>query len=184
MINTTNDPSTPRTQRSIGELVQSVRDEFLGVVHHEIAIAKKEITGIAIKAGITAALAAVLLFLLLSAWVMLLFAAATGLQALGLPAWASFLIVAGVFVVLGLIAGAVAFVIFKKITAPTTTIETAQGAVQAVKGQRRRNAVSYDDTFDELYGASVPATTPERPQAPVPSPRTPHTDGSVAVPSS
>src|SRR5690625_7512142 len=87
MINTTNDPSTPPTQRSIGELVQSIRDELRGVVHHEIDIAKKEITVIAIKAGIIAACAAVLLFLLLSAWVMLLFAAATGLQALGLPYW-------------------------------------------------------------------------------------------------
>ncbi|MDN5820983.1 MAG: phage holin family protein, partial [Brachybacterium sp.] len=79
MINTTNDPSTPPTQRSIGELVQSIRDELLGVVHHEIDIAKKEVTALAVKAGIIAACAAVLLFLLLSAWVMLLFAAATGL---------------------------------------------------------------------------------------------------------
>src|SRR5690625_1126491 len=101
MINTTNDPSTPPTQRSIGELVQSIRDELLGVVHHEIDIAKKEITAIAIKAGIIAACAAVLLFLLLSAWVMLLFAAATGLQALGLPYWGAFLIVAGVFIEIG-----------------------------------------------------------------------------------
>ena len=99
MINTTNDPSTPPTQRSIGELVQSIRDELLGVVHHEIDIAKKEFTAIAIKAGIIAACAAVLLFLLLSAWVMLLFFAATGLEALGMPYWGAFLLIAGVFVV-------------------------------------------------------------------------------------
>ncbi|MGO2314300.1 MAG: phage holin family protein [Brachybacterium tyrofermentans] len=159
MIYTTNDPSTPPTQRSIGELVQSIRDELLGVVHHEIDIAKKEITGIAIKAGIIAACAAVLLFLLLSAWVMLLFAAATGLQALGLPYWASFLIVAGVFVLISAIAGLVAFLVFKKIKAPETTIETAQSAVDAVQGKRRSNAVSYDDTFEELYGKQVSSRT-------------------------
>lgn len=159
MINTTNDPSTPPTQRSIGELVQSIRDELLGVVHHEIDIAKKEITGIAIKAGIIAACAAVLLFLLLSAWVMLLFAAATGLQALGLPYWASFLIVAGVFILISAIAGLVAFLVFKKIKAPETTIETAQSAVDAVQGKRRSNAVSYDDTFEELYGKQVSSRT-------------------------
>ncbi|MGP4975353.1 phage holin family protein [Brachybacterium tyrofermentans] len=159
MINTTNDPGTPPTQRSIGELVQSIRDELLGVVHHEIDIAKKEITGIAIKAGIIAACAAVLLFLLLSAWVMLLFAAATGLQALGLPYWASFLIVAGVFVLISAIAGLVAFLVFKKIKAPETTIETAQSAVDAVQGKRRSNAVSYDDTFEELYGKQVSSRT-------------------------
>lgn len=159
MINTTNDPSTPPTQRSIGELVQSIRDELLGVVHHEIDIAKKEITGIAIKAGIIAACAAVLLFLLLSAWVMLLFAAATGLQALGLPYWASFLIVAGVFILISAIAGLVAFLVSKKIKAPETTIETAQSAVDAVQGKRRSNAVSYDDTFEELYGKQVSSRT-------------------------
>ncbi|MBB5831765.1 phage holin family protein [Brachybacterium aquaticum] len=159
MINTTNDPSTPPTQRSIGELVQSIRDELLGVVHHEIDIAKKEGTALAIKVGIIAAMAAVLLFLLLSAWVMLLFAAATGLNALGLPYWASFLIVAGVFIVLGAIAGLVAFLVSKKLKAPETTIETAQNAVQAVQGKRRKNAVSYDDTFEELYGKQVSART-------------------------
>ncbi len=159
MINTTNDPSTPPTQRSIGELVQSIKDEILGVVHHEIDIAKKEITALGIKIGIIAAMAAVLLFLLLSAWVMLLFAAATGLQALGLPAWGSFLVVAGVFILLGAIAGLVAFLVSKKLKAPKTTIETAQAAIQAVQGKRRSNAVSYDDTFEELYGKQVSART-------------------------
>lgn len=159
MINTTNDPSTPPTQRSIGELVQSIRDEMLGVVHHEIDIAKKEVTALAIKAGIIAACAAVLLFLLLSAWVMLLFAAATGLEALGLPYWAAFLIIAGAFIVLGAIAGLVAFLVYRKLKAPETTIETAQSAVQAIQGKRRHNAVSYDDTFEELYGKQVSART-------------------------
>lgn len=159
MINTTNEPSTPPTQRSIGELVQSIRDELLGVVHHEIDIAKKELTSLAIKAGIIAACAAVLLFLLLSAWVMLLFAAATGLEAAGLPIWAGFLIVAAVFIVLGLAAGLVAFLVFKRLKAPEVTIETAQSAVQAVQGKRRSNTVSYDDTFEELYGKKVSART-------------------------
>ncbi len=159
MINTTNDPSTPPTQRSIGELVQSIRDELLGVVHHEIDIAKKEFTAIAVKAGIIAACAAVLLFLLLSAWVMLLFFAATGLEALGMPYWGAFLLIAGVFIVLSLIAGLVAFLVYKRIKAPTTTIETAQSAVGAVQGKRRSNAVSYDDTFEELYGKKVSART-------------------------
>lgn len=159
MINTTNEPSTPPTQRSIGELVQSIRDELLGVVHHEIDIAKKELTSLAIKAGIIAACAAVLLFLLLSAWVMLLFAAATGLEAAGIPLWAGFLIVAAVFIVLGLAAGLVAFLVFKRLKAPEVTIETAQSAVQAVQGKRRSNTVSYDDTFEELYGKKVSART-------------------------
>jgi hypothetical protein len=159
MITSTNDPSTPPTQRSIGELVASIKDEVLGVVHHEIDIAKREVTDILVKAGIIAGLAAVLLFLLLSAWVMLLFAAASGLVALGLPAWAAYLIVAGVFVVVAAIAGLGAFLISKKIRAPQTTIDTAMGAVDAVQGKRKQNAVSYDDTFEELYGKQGASAT-------------------------
>lgn len=157
MINTTNDPATPPTQRSIGELVASIKDEILGVVHQEIDIAKKEITALGVKVGIIAACAAVLLFLLLSAWVMLLFAAAWGLVALGLPHWGAFLIIAGVFILLAVIAGLVAFLFSKKLKAPEATIETAKGAVDAIQGKRRSNAVSYDDTFDELYGKQVSA---------------------------
>ncbi|MCL6421849.1 phage holin family protein [Brachybacterium sp. JHP9] len=157
MINTTNDPTTPPTQRSIGELVASIKDELLGVVHQEIDIAKKEITALGVKAGIVAACAAVLLFLLLSAWVMLLFAAAWGLVALGVPHWGAFLIIAGVFILLAAVAGLVAFLVARKLRAPETTIETAKGAVDAVQGKRRSNAVSYDDTFDELYGKQVSA---------------------------
>lgn len=161
MINTTNDPSTPPTQRSIGELVASIKDELLGVVHHEIDIAKKEITAIVVKVAVGAALFAVTAFFLLSAWVMLLFAAAWGLVALGLPAWASFLIVMGALVVIGAIAAVVGyFVYIKRIKAPETTISTAKGAVDAVKGVRRRNAVSYDDTYEELYGKQVDARVP------------------------
>ncbi|WP_347041598.1 phage holin family protein [Brachybacterium nesterenkovii] len=163
MINTTNDPSTPPTQRSIGELVASIKDELVGVVHTEVDIAKKEFTSLGTKAGVIAACAAVVLFLLLSAWVMLLFAAASGLQALGLPAWASFLIVAGVFLLLAAIAGLIAYSFVKKLKAPEVTIETAKGAMTAVQGKRHTAPVSYDDTFEELYGKQVSARTASTP---------------------
>ena len=63
------------------------------------------------------------------------------------------------FVLLGAIFGLVAFLVSKKLKAPETTIETAQAAVNAVQGKRRQNAVSYDDTFEELYGKQVSART-------------------------
>lgn len=159
MTNTTNDPSAPPTQRSIGELVASIRDELVGVVHSELDIAKKELTALGIKLGIIAACAAVPLFLPLSAWVMFLFFAAEGLTALGLPSWASFLIITGVFILLSAIAGLVAFLVLKKVRAPEVTIDTAKSAVDAVQGKRRSTPVSYDDTFEELYGKQVSART-------------------------
>lgn len=165
MINSSNDRPTPSTQRSIGELVASIKAEVTGVVQQQLDIAKKEVTNIAVKAGAVAALAAVLLFFLVSAWVMFLFFAAWGLVALGLPAWASFLIICGVLVLLGAILGGIAFVIVKKITAPETTIETTQSAVQAVQGKRRENSVDYDDAFEELYGKRVENSDDSRVEA-------------------
>ena len=160
MINSTNDPSTPPTQRSIGELVQSIRDELLGVINHQVEIAKKEFTAIGIKVGIIAGCAAVALFLLLSAWVMLLFAAATGLEALGLPYWAGFLIIAGAFILLTVVAVLLLYVfVIRKLKAPEVTIETSKTAVDAVQGKRRQSTVSYDDTFEELYGKPASAAT-------------------------
>lgn len=159
MINSSNERPSPPTQRSIGELIASIRDEITGVIDQQVAIAKKELTAIATKAGTVAALGAILVFFLASAWVMFLFFAASGLMALGLPAWASYLIVAAALVIIGAILGFVAFLVAKRITAPTTTIDTTESAVQAVQGKRRVNAVEYDDAFEELYGKQVSADT-------------------------
>ncbi|WP_058234405.1 phage holin family protein [Devriesea agamarum] len=144
------------TQRSIGELVGSIRDELVGVVHQEIAIAKKELKAQAIKAGIGIVGFLIALFLLLSAYVMLLFAAAWGLVALGLPHWAAFLIIAGVFIVLSLIAALIGLNRVKAVRAPETTIRTGKSAVNALKGTGSSNSVSYDDVFEDLYGKQVP----------------------------
>lgn len=155
MINSSNDRHQRTSQRSIGELISSIKNEITGVVQREVAIAKKEFTDIAVKAGTTLALAAVLLFFLLSAWVMLLFAGAWGLVALGLPHWGAFLIMTVILIVLGAIVGLIAFLIAKKIRAPEVTIETATSAVAAVQGQRTSTAASYDDAFEELYGKQI-----------------------------
>lgn len=156
MINTTNEPGAPKTQRSIGELVSTIKGEVSGVVEQQIALAKKEATDIGVKAGVGIALILVTLFFLLSAWVMFLFFAAWGIVALGLPEWAAFLIVFGVLLVSGIIFTLVAvFAFLKRIKAPTATIETSKGALGAIQGKRRQNAVSYDDSYEELYGKPV-----------------------------
>ena len=154
MINTTNDPSTPPTQRSIGELVQSIRDELLGVVHHEIDIAKKEVTALGIKIGIIAPGrgAAVPPALRLGA-------AVRGRhrpEALGPPPGARSS------------SSPECSSCSARSSAVALLVEEAEGpghdrdrqaAVQAVQGKRRQNAVSYDDTFEELYGKQVSART-------------------------
>lgn len=153
----------PKQQRSIGELVASIRDEIVGVINTQVEIAKKEITAFGTKVGIIAACAAVVVFLLLTAWVMFLFFAASGLHALGLPWWASFLIITVVFVIIAAIAGLVAFSTVKKLQKQgnpvPVTVDTAQNAVSAVKGRRHASSATYDDAFEDLYGKQVSART-------------------------
>ncbi len=155
MTNSFNDRHQRTSQRSIGELISSIKNEITGVVQREVAIAKKEFTDIAVKAGTTLALAAVLLFFLLSAWVMLLFAGAWGLVTLGLPHWGAFLIMTGILVLLAIVFGIIAFIVAKKIRAPEVTIDTATSAVAAVQGQRTSTSASYDEAFEELYGKQI-----------------------------
>lgn len=144
--------------RSIGEIVASIRDELTGLVHREIAIAKTELKAAAIKAGIGGAGFAVAGFLLALALIMLLFALAWGLVALGLPEWASFLIVAAVLIVLAAVAALIALNRVKAIEPPNTTIETGKGTIGALKGQRSTNAVSYDDVYADLYHQQAPSS--------------------------
>ncbi len=88
---------------TIGQLVASASKDISTIVRAEVALAKAEVTtGVASLgkgAGLLAAAGVVGIF----AVAFLLTAAAWGLVALGLPAWAGFLIVCGVLLVVALI---------------------------------------------------------------------------------
>lgn len=155
MINSQNDRPNLTTPRSIGELIASIKTEVNAVINQQIEIAKKEITALVIKfIGIALALA-IVVFLLLSTWVMLLFAGAYALVALGLPPFAGFLIVAGILIFFTIVAALVAYVIFKKLSAPEVTVETTKSAISAFQGKGRVNPEEYDSAFEELYGKQV-----------------------------
>lgn len=153
---TASDPAGSEPQeRSIGEIVASIRDELTSIVRHEIEIAKAEVKATLIKAGIGAIGFGIAAFLLLNALILLFFAAAWGLGAAGLPMWASFLIVAGALIVIAVIAALIGLNRIKAIRAPEQTIATAQGTVSALKGDREP-AVDYDDVYSDLYHREVP----------------------------
>ncbi|MGQ4538248.1 phage holin family protein [Dermabacteraceae bacterium P7074] len=156
MINSSPEQPKPSLgQRTVGELVSSIRNELVGVVHQEVDLAKRELKVQGIRAGIASAGFIVAAVFLISAWFTLLCAFAWGLVAAGLPGWASFLIVTAVLV---LIAALAAFIGYKKVTsiqAPERTIATVKGAAQAVRGQGRSSRGDYDSAFEELYGKQV-----------------------------
>ena len=103
---------------------------------HEVALAKAELKDDVTKAGVGAGLLAGAAFLGLIAFILLCIAAALGLEALGLPGWAAFLVVTGVLLLLAGILALVGKKRLQSVQAPERTIETAKGSVAALKGRR------------------------------------------------
>ena len=98
------EPATARPaeddNRSVGDLVSAAVQDLTKLVKFQVDLAKVELTADARRLGISGALLASAVFTGFLVLVMLSFALAYGLQTLGVWDWASFLIVAGVEVVL------------------------------------------------------------------------------------
>ncbi len=138
MTKTTDDPT-------IGRLVADVTRDLSAIVQHEIALAKSELK-VSVRAGglgialIGAALFLLLLVLILGSVTIAYFLTMTGLHA----AWA-FLIVTGVYLLLAVVLGLVAWTRFKKVSVPEKTIGAARQIPSALSpgptpGQRVKGA--------------------------------------------
>ena len=121
-------------ERTLGQLVADATHDLSSIMRGEIALAKAEIRADAKKAaagGGMFAAAGVFAFLAL---VLLLFAATYGLVAAGLPVWLSFLIVAGVLLVVGAILVLVGKSKISKVKGkPERTIKNAQDTIAAIR---------------------------------------------------
>lgn len=123
----------PPVEPSLGDLVASASKDLSTLVRSEIQLAKLEMKKEAIKAATGGGMLGAAAFLGLFALMMLSFAAAYGLEALGLATGWSFLIVAGAYLLLagGLTFGGVAAM--KRIGAPERTIRTTKDTVAVLK---------------------------------------------------
>ncbi|MER5862102.1 phage holin family protein [Kitasatospora sp. NPDC002040] len=127
-------------ERSVGQLFAAATADLSALVHDEIALAKAEIrqdVKRGVSGGVSLAVAGVVA---LASVPMLSFAAAYGLQALGLTLGWSFLIVAGAYLLLAALLGLLALRSFKKIEKPHRTIEGAQKTADVLKNARPRPA--------------------------------------------
>ena len=124
--------------RSTGDLVRSIGTDTVSLVRKEIELAKQEVKeGMAARARGAAALAAAAIMGLFI--VGLLAAAGAAALALVLPLWAALLIVAGVFIVLALIAALVGRNAMKGTSiAPERARENLKEDVKWARAQLRR----------------------------------------------
>ena len=107
----------PASDPSLGELVSSVTTNVSSLVRLEIELAKSEVQQQVKQGAVGGGLAVVALFLVLLSTVLLSIAAALGL-AVVLPAWAAFLIVAGVYLLVAVILLLLGVRRFKRIKGP------------------------------------------------------------------
>lgn len=129
-------------ERSVGQLFAAATADLSALVHDEIALAKAEIRQ-DVKRGVAGSVSGVVAGVVLLASIpMFSFAAAYGLQALGLTLGWSFLIVAGAYVLLAVLLGLLALRSFKKIEPPHRTIEGAQATADVLKNARPRPATA------------------------------------------
>jgi hypothetical protein len=158
-------PDVTDGQPSLGELVASALKDVSSLIRYEISLAKGELKMDVRRIGFAAVIGVVALFGLCLIVVLLCFAFAYGLVAIGVPGgvWGAFLFVALAVFLLILVSGLVAFLVVRRVTGMKMTRKTVMDDI----GMLRRGGQSPN-------GAS-PAGTPEvaapRAAAEIPSAR-------------
>jgi hypothetical protein len=117
-------PEGTNGQQSLGELVAAAAKDVSSLIRYEISLAKSELKMDARRIGIASGLAVVGLFVACLVVVLLCFAFAYGLVALGIWTWAAFLIVAGTCVLLIGLAALIAYLIVRRVTGMKMTRKT------------------------------------------------------------
>lgn len=132
------EPATARPAendgRSVGDLVSVAVKDLSQLVKYQVDLAKVELTADARRLGISGALLASAVFTGFLVLVMLCFALAYGLQTLGIWDWASFLIVAGVCVVL---AAATVGIVYLKVRRMNNLRRTRESVQEDIAMLRR-----------------------------------------------
>ena len=114
------------TDQSIGDLVSVAARDVSQLVRYELDLAKLELKDDAKRVGISAALGGIALFAACLVLMLLCFALAYGLNTLGVPLWASFLIVAALCVLLATVAILIVRAKVQRVSGLSKTRQTVQ----------------------------------------------------------
>jgi uncharacterized membrane protein YqjE len=121
------------TKESLGDLVALAVSDISQLVRYEVDLAKLELKADARRLGIGAALLGIAAFVGCLVLMVLSFAFAYGLSALGIWLWAAFLIVAGTYVLLAALAVLIGFTRFKGLTGLRKTRSTVSEDLALMK---------------------------------------------------
>lgn len=122
----------PKDQQSIAALISAIVDDIRTLISDQIALVKAEL-----RASVRSATAgagffgAAILFVVIATF-FLVMALVHGLNALGLPMWASYLAVGGTLVLTAVIFVVIGIRAMKKVKAPTRSINQFQETVDSL----------------------------------------------------
>jgi Putative Actinobacterial Holin-X, holin superfamily III len=125
-------------EQPVGEIIRAISDDVKELVRDEVQLAKAELVPAAKAGGIGAGLLAGAAFFGVSAVFILYFCVVYVLVRLGLPEWASFLIVGAALLLLAGLLGAIGYSQIKKVKAPQRAIKQAKETVDAVKASAQQ----------------------------------------------
>ncbi len=125
--------------RSIGQLISDATADLSALVKSELALARAELRSDATRAASGAGLFAVAAATGTGAALMLLFAAAYGLMALGFRAWLAFLMVAGALLFIAVCAALIGRARLKHTARGQRTVSVSRNAVAQLQAAGRKH---------------------------------------------
>lgn len=151
-------PDGTRDQQSLGDLVSRALKDVSQLVHYEIALATKEFKVDLRRAVFGAVFVGMVLIVAYPLLLMLLFAEAYALLAVGAPGgrWGAFLWAALTVAVVALIAAVAGFAFFKKITGMKLTRKTVADDIGMLK--RAANSPDGADGAAAVVGVAPAAS--------------------------
>jgi uncharacterized membrane protein YqjE len=119
--------------QSLGDLVALAAKDVSQLIRYEIDLAKTELREDAQRIGLATALSGVAAFVACLVLVLLSIALAFGLVALGVWAWAAFLIVAGVYVLFAVLVLGIAYLRVRRLSGLSKTRKTVTEGLEMLR---------------------------------------------------
>ncbi len=129
-------------EQSIGQLVAQASRDVSDLVRHEVALAKAELREDLKQGAVGGGLFGAAGYLTVLASILLTIAAAYGLRAAGLPAWAAFLVEAVALLVIAVLLALVGRAKMRSIGPPERAIRTTKLAVATILPGSRNGAAT------------------------------------------
>jgi hypothetical protein len=138
-------PGPAGGDQSLGDLVALAAKDVSQLIRYEIDLAKTELKGDARRVGIAVAGFGLAAFVGCLVLVLLSIALAFGLVALGIWTWAAFLIVAGLYIVLGGIGVGLAIVKLKRLSGLRVTRKTVTEGLGMLRHEGQQPEIAATD---------------------------------------